>query len=267
MSVGTGALSSEQKEEFVRDGYLRFDPEIPDSILDGVLSDLESRFDFGPGEPRWENGVEYTPGRTPRIKDAWRLSDNVKAVALAPKVLTALQVLYRRKPLPFQSLNFVFGTEQAVHSDSMHFRPAEPTYMCGVWLALEDIDMTNGPLVYYPGSHRLPFVDYKDVGFEADKRDYPTYWKFIIDRNQHYEEYVRNLVAEYDLVPQYGTLKKGEALIWASNLLHGGLHQEDKSRTRKSLVTHYLFEGSFAYHTPMRTEGEEEFWTTPDLIE
>ena len=34
-----------------------------------------------------------------------------------------------------------------------------------------------------------------------------------------------------------------------------------------SQVTHYLFEGAFAYHTPMRTEGEEEFWTTPDRIE
>jgi len=28
--------------------------------------------------------------------------------------------------------------------------------MCGVWLALEDIDADNGPLIYYPGSHRGP---------------------------------------------------------------------------------------------------------------
>ena len=29
-------------------------------------------------------------------------------------------------------------------------------FMCGVWVALEDMDMDNGPLVYYPGSHQLP---------------------------------------------------------------------------------------------------------------
>ena len=29
-------------------------------------------------------------------------------------------------------------------------------FMCGVWVALEDMDMENGPLVYYPGSHKLP---------------------------------------------------------------------------------------------------------------
>jgi hypothetical protein len=267
MPVGTGALSREQKEQFERDGFLQFDPEIPEGVLEGILSDLEPEFDFEPGEPRWEKGVEYTPGKTPRIKDAWRLSENVKQVAVAPKVLAALQELYARKPLPFQTLNFVFGTEQAIHSDSMHFRPADPTYMCGVWVALEDIDMSNGPLVYYPGSHRMPFVDYKDVGFDADKNDYPSYHRFMMDRNSHYEEHVRSLLEKNDLAPEYGTVKKGQALIWASNLLHGGLHQEDKSRTRKSQVTHYLFEGSFAFHTPMRTEGEEEFWITPDPIE
>jgi hypothetical protein len=267
MPVGTGVLSREQKEKFDRDGYLQFDPEIPGEVLDGILGELESRYRFEPGPVQWEQGVEYTPGATPRIKDAWRLSGNVKAVALAPKVLSALQELYGRQPLPFQTLNFVLGTQQSIHSDSMHFRPAEATYMCGVWVALEDIDMTNGPLVYYPGSHRLPFVDYEDVGFAGVKEDYPDYMRFIWDRNAHYEEYVKSLLAQHDLTPEYGTINKGEALLWASNLLHGGLYQEDKSRTRNSQVTHYLFEGGFAYHTPMRTEGEEEFWTTPDRIE
>jgi ectoine hydroxylase-related dioxygenase (phytanoyl-CoA dioxygenase family) len=28
--------------------------------------------------------------------------------------------------------------------------------MCGVWIALEDVDERNGPLVYLPGSHKLP---------------------------------------------------------------------------------------------------------------
>jgi ectoine hydroxylase-related dioxygenase (phytanoyl-CoA dioxygenase family) len=267
MPVGTGVLSREQKQNFERDGYLQFDPEISGQVLDGILADLESKYRFEPGQPEWEKGVEYTPGATPRIKDAWRLSSNVKAVALAPKVLSAIQELYGRQPIPFQTLNFVLGTQQAIHADSMHFRPAEPTYMCGFWLALEDIDMTNGPLVYYPGSHRLPFVDYENVGFAGVKDDYPTYMHFIWDRNAHYEQYVKGLLEQHDLTPEYGTIKKGQALIWASNLLHGGLHQEDKSRTRNSQVTHYLFEGSFAYHTPMRTEGEDEFWTTPDPIE
>ena len=48
----------------------------------------------------------------------------------------------------------------------MHFNTEPPGLMCGVWVALEDIDMDCGPLVYYPGSHRLPPVTPEDVGIE-----------------------------------------------------------------------------------------------------
>ena len=43
---------------------------------------------------------------------------------------------------------------------------------------------------------------------------------------------------------------KGQALIWAANLLHGGLPQRDKNKTRWSQVTHYFFEDC-AYYTPL----------------
>lgn len=41
----------------------------------------------------------------------------------------------------------------------------------------------------------------------------------------------------------YLRCKKGQALIWLSNLLHGGAKQNDPNRTRWSQVTHYYFEG------------------------
>jgi hypothetical protein len=258
-------LTSDQRQAFERDGYLTFDPEVPFDLMDRVRTDLESKYLYK-GQVRYEGGVVYQPGTSPRIKDAWRISDNVKAIATAPTVLKALQELFGRKPMPFQTLNFPTGTQQAIHSDAIHFVPAEPTYMCGVWLPLEDIDMTNGPLIYYPGSHRLPFAQYDDVGFDADQSEFPDYTQFIHARHVHYEQFVRGLIEQHGLKPEYGTLKKGQALIWSSNLLHGGAPHEDKDRTRHSQVTHYLFEGSFAFHTPMRKEGDKEYWTEPDEI-
>jgi hypothetical protein len=44
--------------------------------------------------------------------------------------------------------------------------------------------------------------------------------------------------------------KKGQALIWAANLLHGGSAQKDLKRTRYSQVTHYYFKGC-SYYTPL----------------
>jgi hypothetical protein len=43
--------------------------------------------------------------------------------------------------------------------------------------------------------------------------------------------------------------KKGQALIWAANLLHGGARQIDPTLTRWSQVTHYYFENCI-YYTP-----------------
>ena len=89
----------------------------------------------------------------------------MRALATAPKVLALLDELYGREPLPFQTLNFRRGTQQAPHSDALHFSTIPAGFMCGVWVALEDMDMDNGPLVYYPGSHLLPEVH--DAGARA----------------------------------------------------------------------------------------------------
>jgi ectoine hydroxylase-related dioxygenase (phytanoyl-CoA dioxygenase family) len=254
-------LADEDLASFERDGYLIFDPEIPPAVIDAVLRDVEPKYTVK--GTRHEDGVIYQKGR---ITHAWRFSENVRSVASAPKVLRVLVELFGCRMLPFQTLNFWIGTQQQPHSDAMHFRPAEPKMMCGVWVAFEDINMSNGPLIYYPGSHLLPFLNYDDVGFNADRSEFPTYDAYIHVRNQHYQDHIHKLIDDHNFEPQHGTLKKGQAIVWAANLLHGGSRQEDRTLTRHSQVTHYLPEHSFAYHTPMRMEGEEEFWTEPAAI-
>ena len=175
----------------------------------------------------------------------------MKALARSPSALALLEDLYGRRPLPFQTLNFLRGTQQAPHSDALHFSTIPEGFMCGVWVALEDIDMENGPLVYYPGTHKLPYVRPADFGVEAKWENYPSY-----------EHYVADLIERQGLEPEYGTVKKGQAIIWAANLLHGGATQGDRSRTRLSQVTHYFFEGC-RYYTPMASEGEDVRWRDP----
>jgi ectoine hydroxylase-related dioxygenase (phytanoyl-CoA dioxygenase family) len=126
--------------------------------------------------------------------------------------------------------------------------------MCGVWVALEDIDETSGPLVYYPGSQRLPEVTTTDVGMaptEEEAGKYATYIGELISRNG-YE-------------PRVGLLKKGQALVWASNLLHGGSPTQDPDRTRLSQVTHYYFEGC-RYWTPMLSAPGKMHMRDPQFI-
>jgi ectoine hydroxylase-related dioxygenase (phytanoyl-CoA dioxygenase family) len=235
-------------KQFESDGYLEIDLALDDDLLDRIVADTQELYG---GPHRKENGVIYFPNR---VQDAWHVSDNVKALALAPRVLEVLEELYGRKPLPFQTINFRRGTEQAPHSDALHFSSMPEGYMCGVWVALEDIDTENGPLVYYPGSHKLPMVTMREVGVDANKSEYECY-----------EEHIAGLIEREGLEPRYGTIEKGHALIWAANLLHGGAEQRDRERTRHSQVTHVFFEGC-KYYTPMLSEGEEIRWRSPAWI-
>jgi ectoine hydroxylase-related dioxygenase (phytanoyl-CoA dioxygenase family) len=255
-------LTEEELATFERDGYLVIDPEIPPEVMDGAIRDVAPK--YTEKGTRHEDDVIYQRGR---ITHAWRFSENVLAIATAPRVLQILQELFGCRMVGFQTLNFWIGTQQAPHSDAMHFRPKEPKMMCGVWVALEDIDMSNGPLIYYPGSHLLPFLDYDEVDFKADRSEFDTYEAFIHLRNRAYQDHVLGLLEEHKFEPRYGTIRRGQALVWAANILHGGAPQEDRTLTRHSQVTHYLPERSFAYHTPMRTEGGQEFWTEPEMIQ
>src|SRR5687767_1380772 len=98
----TELLSKEQRQQWDRDGYFVIeDPGAADSLLDGILDDLDGLFE-GDGRTD-EKGVFYAYHR---VMDAWKFSDNVKMLATLPKVLGILQELAGRKPLPFQTLNF-----------------------------------------------------------------------------------------------------------------------------------------------------------------
>src|SRR5688500_5884566 len=103
-------LTTQQKVSYQREGYLKFDPGIPEEIIDRVTADLLPHFD------RTEKGEPGYPLRG-RITNAHDISSAVKQVVLFPRVLAALEELYGRKPLPFQTLNFPVGTEQRIHSD------------------------------------------------------------------------------------------------------------------------------------------------------
>lgn len=225
-------VSEGQVAQYHHDGYMTFDLQMPEAILDRAVSDLANHPDMV--------GDRHHGSR---VFNGWKVSRAVRGIALAPRVFRLLRQLYGREPRPFQTLNFPIGTEQKVHSDIIHFNSDPVTYMCGVWVALEDIDMQNGPLVYYPGSHKLPIVMMED----AAPGPGPEYYHL-------YEAHIEQLVKDRGLTPHYAVLRKGQALIWAANLLHGGSVHRDKGRTRHSQVTHYYFEGC-QYYQPLSSYG------------
>ena len=175
-----------------------------------------------------------------RIQDAWKFDEDVRAIASNATVLQLLSKLYGRRAFPFQTLNFPVGTQQHMHSDSVHFSSIPERFMCGVWLAMEDIGENAGPLLYYPGSHKWPILTNEMLGRTVDRDK---------GAQEPYEPIWRALVAANRMQPETFCARKGQALIWTANLLHGGCSQTDLTLTRWSQVTHYYFEDC-TYYTP-----------------
>lgn len=227
-------LTAEQEAEartLQRDGYVTFPLDFPDfdAAARRIVDDLTDRY-----------------GSDRRIQDAWAFQDDVRRIVAHPEVLDRLRRYYRREPIPFQTLNFRIGTEQPLHSDLLHFSSVPERFMVGVWVALEDIDADNGPLEYVPGSHRLPSYVNEHIGVvgSEDKSRY---------ENTHYRDLWARLVKANGLERRTLEVAKGTALLWTANLLHGGARQNDRTRTRHSMVVHYYFENC-VYYTPFLSD-------------
>ncbi|MCL2923284.1 MAG: phytanoyl-CoA dioxygenase family protein [Trichodesmium sp. MAG_R04] len=230
-------------KQFAEQGYVIIDDlgiENIGEIIDSIVKDLTPIYgEKGKVESAW---IYHD-----RIQDAWTFNQEVKKIATAPKIINLLKIIYQREPIPFQTLNFRFGTQQSTHSDSIHFSSVPARFMCGVWIALEDIDGNNGPLHYYPGSHKLPIFDLNDLGITGSYQNKPYDFYAV------YEEFLQSLI-EYNALKKVELyVKKGQALIWAANLLHGGSPVLDNNRTRYSQVTHYYFSDCM-YYIPLLSD-------------
>jgi len=169
-------------------------------------------------------------------------SEIIKNIGNDKNLLEFLSILIDGDAKLFQSINFINGSQQKTHSDSIHMTTYPLGGLLGVWIALEDVDETNGALHYIPGSHKLPYFlnsDYDNEGtaFKIGKKSYVAY-----------EEFLENKVKELGLKKEVFRAKKGDLLIWHANILHGGEPHLDKTKTRKSLVYHYFDEKSVCYH-------------------
>lgn len=182
-----------------------------------------------------------------KMQDAWKQCPCVHKLALHPTVLNTLRQLYGEEPRAFQTLNFKMPTQQMTHTDSVHFSNVEREKMCGVWVALEDADRENGPLMYYPGIHNRWYLNNLD-GYESYHE-----WECMIQKTLE------------GIEPEYGVMKKGEAMIWSANLLHGGAPAIDSSRTRWSQVTHYYF-GDGPFFSPLARKFDGQEWKIVEWI-
>lgn len=161
-----------------------------------------------------------------------------------PVLVNFTSMVLGRPAIPFQTIASHKGSQQAEHSDSIHMTTYPLGYLAACWVAMEDIHADSGPLVYYPGTHRWPYVFSHNVGISArdfQERGYAAY-------SERYEPAIKRQISENTVAPKHFLARKGDVLFWHANLLHGGSARHDMRHSRKALVHHYFAEGCICYH-------------------
>lgn len=177
-----------------------------------------------------------------KIMFAYKQSKLLSDIGNQPALKEILSALFGNTAILFQSINFFKGSEQHTHSDSIHMTTYPTGGLLGVWIALEDIYEDNGPLHYYPGSHKLPYYMNADYNNEDNK------WLLGNKSYAEYEKMIEEKIKQYNIPKKIFYAEKGDVLIWHANLFHGGEPHLNKDKTRKSMVFHYFREGNICFH-------------------
>lgn len=234
-----------------RAGFDQFPPAVQQSLLswsDNGYLILEGLFS-GEETDRIQSEIDRLVARrrlhpTPdnKLLFANRVSGPMRKLTYDKRLTHLLSFILDKEVVPFQTINFIRGSNQRAHSDSIHMTTYPLGYLIAVWIALEDTHAGNGPLFYYPGSHRLPYLLNEDfnegsTALRLGRKDYTDY-----------EDRIDGLIREKQLVKEVFYARKGDVFIWHANLIHGGSPVIDPTLTRKSMVIHYFATDVIKYH-------------------
>lgn len=229
------------REQFDRDGYLAltgyFSRERIDMVLAAIARLIEQRprevvvDNLATGQRTFWADADGRETRRFKFNDFYLLSPEVRELALDKDLSELLALLLREPAVLCNSLNFQKGSNQPKHIDSLYMTPQTDHALIATWTAFEDAHPDSGPLVYYPGSHKIPLFRFKDGTPHAGPGEMPAW-----------TAYIEAQMKERGIPEKIFLAKKGDVFIWHSDLVHGGGAINDQNRTRNSLVCHYYGE-------------------------
>ena len=255
---------------FIDNGYVILEKAVDPHAIDRYLAELATL--GAPGGPLLATVHATTPqgyaivplaeadlaAPLTKILDTYAHVASARSLVFAPAIEEFLRAIFEEGALAFQGLHFERGSTQGVHQDTAYVVCEEPMKLCASWIALEDVVAGSGELIYYPGSHRLPDWLYGGAHKEFSHGR---------DTHEAHLAHVRSLherSKERGLTLQRFLARKGDALIWAADLAHGGSPITDPRLTRRSLVTHYTPESTApAYFRALPTEKRVRFTVRP----
>jgi phytanoyl-CoA hydroxylase len=224
-------------EELRERGVTRLLNAVPMSLCDGLVEDFHK---FCRQNSGMASEATQQEGFRSRLYNLHSLSDSGLAIALNPLVLSVLDTIFSERAALNTTLYFEQSSQQEVHRDTPFFMTNRyPGEFVGVWFALEDVHEESGPLMYFPGAHRVP-IDLEKARAAGDADP-----SRVTDMFREYNRLLRAGIEAGDFQEERLLIRKGDAAIWHPELPHGGSAIAGFRRSRHSLVAHYMPEGAY----------------------
>jgi len=238
---GTGALAADKNpsdapifaKKLLENGYVVLTQSIAESTIDEIIINFN----------RFKSKVAKL--NPPNVLGKYRRLVNLHCAVPSlfnlfhenRKALETLDYFFNEPAELYTSLFYEIGSGQESHRDTPYFWTNPGYKYFGVWVALEDVDRSNGCLQVIPKSHLLVEEDRESIPrkFYSSLSEVPT------SDDRLWSDYQRlsNLRAkECGLGLIDVEVKKGDTIIWHPHTLHGGRPIEDLERTRLSFVMH-----------------------------
>ncbi|MDB5448377.1 MAG: Protein involved in biosynthesis of mitomycin antibiotics/polyketide fumonisin [Phenylobacterium sp.] len=239
-------------ERWRADGYLVLENAAEEGDIDAFLEDVRwavehrEELDFNV-EVRGQQvpfaGVPEADlfGAGMKLQQFHTYSKAAVGLSLSSRIQRFLALVFEQPAVVLQSLAFWRGSEQPAHIDYPYVRiQTRIGQLAAAWIALEDARPGCGPLFYYPGSHRPAasgFFDWGGGSILLEPDSIRTAWDFA--------QHLQCRMADVGIEPIEFYPRKGAAIVWHPNLVHGGSPISDPAMTRKSYVTHYTSASAF----------------------
>jgi phytanoyl-CoA hydroxylase len=227
--------------QFERDGYVALEGFFAPHRIDRAAAAIQRLLKESPrevvvdslltGERMFLSHAPSPGTRQFKFNDLYLMSGEVRELALEPELALTLRDLLGEPAVLCNSVNYEKGSSQPMHIDSLYMTPRTPRALITARIAFEDVHPDSGPLLCYPGSHRIPLYTFNDGTHHASREEFVDWFDYMDVQLRLRGMREKRLLA-----------KKGDVFICHSDLVHGGGPIADPSRTRSSLTCHYFGE-------------------------
>lgn len=227
------------------DGVLYLPNFLPTDLIDKYC-EVRSKLDAPGG---WESPVPYL-----HVKE-------LRDISLYRPLMAVMKSLIGEDMGLHLNLTGWVSTERDLHQDSYLNPDFVGTRYIAAWMALDDIHADSGPFQFVQGSHKWPVIRRDKIFKYLTKEEQINEAWPSLTQGWVAEACMKEILRRNTEVSTY-LPRRGDVLLWHSNLVHRGSPATKPGMQRKALISHYsaLSVRSDMPERRKHDNGETYFW-------